>query len=81
MIKKKLSVSLFYSFLFFFISLQSLYATRKSIREILLAGEITNPDNEISGMDWYKEQLYLLPENATDYLFIIPKKQIEEHLL
>ena len=81
MIKKKLSVSLFYSFLFFFISLQSLFATRKSIREILLAGEITNPDNEISGMDWYKEQLYLLPENATDYLFIIPKKQIEEHLL
>ena len=76
MIKKKLSVPIFYSFLFFFISLHSLSATRKSIREIVLEGEITNPDNEISGMDWYKEQLYLLPENTTDHLFMIPKKQI-----
>ena len=81
MIKKKINVSIFYSFLFFFISLNSLNATKKSVREILLAGEITNPDNEISGMDWYKEQLYLLPENAIDHLFIIPKKQIEEYLL
>ena len=32
-------------------------------------------------MDWYKEQLYLLPENATDHLFIISKKQIKEYLL
>ena len=81
MIKKKINVSIFYSFLFFSISLNSLYATKKSVREILLAGEITNPNNEISGMDWYKEQLYLLPENAIDHLFIIPKKQIEEYLL
>ena len=80
MIKKK-NVSIFYSFLLFLISLNSVYATEKSVREILLAGEITNPDNEISGMDWYKEQLYLLPENAIDHLFIIPKKQIEEYLL
>ena len=81
MIKKKINVSIFYSFLFFSISLNSLYATKKSVREILLAGEITNPNNEISGMDWYKEQLYLLPENAIDHLFIIPKKQIQEYLL
>jgi hypothetical protein len=81
MIKKKINVSIFYSFLFFLISLNNLYATKKSVREILLAGEITNPDNEISGMDWYKEQLYLLPENAIDHLFIIPKKQIQEYLL
>ena len=83
MIKKKyiFSICFFYSFLFFFISLTSLYATKKPIREILLAGEITNPDNEISGMDWYKEQLYLLPENATDHLFIISKIQIKEYLL
>ena len=83
MIKKEyiFSICVFYSFLFFFISLNSLYATKKPIREILLAGEITNPDNEISGMDWYKEQLYLLPENATDHLFIISKKQIKEYLL
>jgi len=81
MIKKKINVSIFYSFLFFLISINNLYATKKSVREILLAGEITNPDNEISGMDWYKEQLYLLPENAIDHLFIIPKKQIQEYLL
>ena len=83
MIKKEyiFSICVLYSFLFFFISLNSLYATKKPIREILLAGEITNPDNEISGMDWYKEQLYLLPENATDHLFIISKKQIKEYLL
>ena len=83
MIKKEyiFSICFFYFILFFFISLNSLYATKQPIREILLAGEITNPDNEISGMDWYKEQLYLLPENATDHLFIIPKRQIKEYLL
>ena len=83
MIKKEyiFSICFFYSFLFFFISFTSLYGTKKPIREILLAGEITNPDNEISGMDWYKEQLYLLPENATDHLFIISKIQIKEYLL
>ena len=81
MIKKEyiFSICFFYSFLFFFISPNNLYATNKPIREILLAGEITNPDNEISGMDWYKEQLYLLPENATDHLFIISKIQIKEY--
>ena len=83
MIKKEyiFSICFFYSFLFFFISPNNLYATNKPIREILLAGEITNPDNEISGMDWYKEQLYLLPENATDHLFIISKIQIKEYFL
>ena len=83
MIKKEyiFSICFFYSFLFFFISHNNLYATNKPIREILLAGEITNPDNEISGMDWYKEQLYLLPENATDHLFIISKIQIKEYFL
>ena len=83
MIKKEyiFSICFFYSFQFFFISPNNLYATNKPIREILLAGEITNPDNEISGMDWYKEQLYLLPENATDHLFIISKIQIKEYFL
>lgn len=83
MIKKKyiFNICFFYFFLFFFISPNNLYATNKPIREILLAGEITNPDNEISGMDWYKEQLYLLPENATDHLFIISKIQIKEYFL
>ena len=51
------------------------------IRPISLSGLITNPKQEISGMDWYKDNLFLLPENLGGFLFMIPKNQIQDALL
>ena len=51
------------------------------IRQISLSGLITNPKQEISGMDWYKDNLFLLPENLGGFLFMIPKNQIQDALL
>ncbi|HIB05739.1 MAG TPA: hypothetical protein EYO18_08470, partial [Candidatus Marinimicrobia bacterium] len=41
------------------------------IRQISLSGLITNPKQEISGMDWYKDNLFLLPENLGGFLFMM----------
>ena len=32
-------------------------------------------------MDWYKDNLFLLPENLGGFLFMIPKNQIQDALL
>ena len=48
---------------------------KTKIEQILLEGPIINPKEEISGMDWYKEHLFLLPENQNNYLYVIPKKR------
>ena len=47
--------------------------TKKSIP---LSGIITDPNQEISGLDWYKDNLVLLPENLNGFVFIIPKEKI-----
>ena len=31
-------------------------------------------------MDWYKEHLFLLPENQNNYLYVIPKREIYKSL-
>ena len=51
------------------------------IQKISLSGLITNPKQEISGMDWYKDNLFLLPENLGGFLFMIPKNQIQDALI
>lgn len=45
-------------------------------REIPLAGLITDPKQEISGLDWYEDNLVLLPENLGGFLFMISKDKI-----
>lgn len=45
-------------------------------KNIPLNGLITNPKQEISGLDWYGENLVLLPENLGGYLFMIPKGEL-----
>ena len=47
-----------------------------SFKEISLKGQITDPQQEISGMDWYKNQLVLLPENLGGFLYMISKQKI-----
>lgn len=45
-------------------------------RNIPLTGLITNPRQEISGLDWYGGDLVLLPENLGGYLFMITKDEL-----
>ena len=57
-----------------------LFGRETFIQEIRLEGLITNPKQEISGMDWYEEKLFLLPENLGGYLFMLSKNEIEDHI-
>ena len=47
---------------------------------ITLNGDITNPDQEVSGLAWYKDNLILLPQYPTDRIYSIPKTQILDFL-
>jgi len=47
---------------------------------ITLNGDITSPDQEISGLAWYKNNLILLPQYPIDKIYSIPKQQIIEFL-
>jgi len=47
-----------------------------SIKLIELEGLITDRGQEISGMDWHEERLFLLPENLGGFLFTITKIDI-----
>ena len=67
-------------FLFNFTFFSNLLAKKLKTEQILLEGPIINPKEEISGMDWYKEHLFLLPENQNNYLYVIPKKEIYKSL-
>ena len=57
-----------------------LFGGNNAIQEIELEGIITNPKQEISGMDWYKDNLFLLPENLGGYLFMVTKNDIQKQL-
>ena len=57
------------------------YAKTVKVQEIFLSGDITNPNNEISGMDWYRDYLYLIPENLNNFIYVIPKFDIDNYIL
>tara|TARA_X000000950_G_scaffold40516_1_gene44070 strand:- start:6822 stop:7763 length:942 start_codon:yes stop_codon:yes gene_type:complete len=57
-----------------------LFGGNNPIQQIELKGTITNPKQEISGMDWYNDNLFLLPENLGGYLFMVKKKEIQKQL-
>ena len=46
------------------------------VQEIKLSGLITDKKQEISGMDWYQDRLFLLPENMGGFLFSISKGEV-----
>ena len=43
---------------------------------ITLNGDITSPDQEVSGLAWYNDNLILLPQYPEDRIYSIPKQQI-----
>ena len=62
--------------LILFLSLIQIFGQEKNIEEIYLEGLITDKKQEISGMDWYQDRLFLLPENLGGFLFTISKIEI-----
>ena len=62
--------------LILFLSLIQIFGQEKNIKEIHLEGLITDKKQEISGMDWYQDRLFLLPENLGGFLFTISKIEI-----
>ena len=63
------------SYLFVFL-ISSGAAGEIQYQPILLSGLITNPKQEISGMDLYNDQIMLLPENLGGFLYMISKDEI-----
>ena len=47
---------------------------------ITLNGDITVPDQEISGLTWHEDDLILLPQYPKDVIYSIPKSQILEFI-
>ena len=47
---------------------------------ITLNGDITNPDQEISGLAWHNDNLILLPQYPSNKIYSIPKQQIIDFL-
>ena len=62
----------------FLLSICLTYSFSQELREkiIPISGIITDPNQEISGLDWYKDNLILLPENLNGFVFIISKEKI-----
>ena len=67
-------------FLLILLFFSTLLANELKVEQIFLEGSILNPKEEISGMDWYKEHLFLLPENQNNYLYVISKVEIYKSL-
>ena len=45
-----------------------------------ISGPMKNSDEEISGMDWYNNNLIMLPENLNGYAFAIKKSDLDSRI-
>jgi len=66
--------------LFFMISCSNKMSKEIEPIFIKIDGQIKNSDEEISSMDWYKDNLCLLPENLNGYIFFINKSEIDSRI-
>ena len=57
-----------------------LFSDEIAVKEIPLKGLITDRQQEMSGMDWYGNNLFLLPENLGGFLFVISKDDIYQSI-
>ena len=58
------------------VSISLIFGKEVKVQEIQLSGLITDKKQEISGMDWYQDRLFLLPENMGGFLFSISEGEI-----
>ena len=47
---------------------------------IKISGPMADKKQEISGMDWYENNLFLLPENLNGYVFLINKSDLDSRI-
>mgnify|MGYP001186866051 FL=1 len=77
MIKMKIS-------LLFLIALMFSCSTKQTVERtptlLKIGGPMKNSDEEISGMDWYNDNLILLPENLNGYVFAIKKTELDSRI-
>ena len=77
MIKIKIS-------LLFLIALMFSCSTKQTVERaptlLKIGGPMKNSDEEISGMDWYNDNLILLPENLNGYVFAIKKTELDSRI-
>ena len=68
--------------LILFLLLIAISCSFKQIQEktpimLKISGPMKNSDEEISGMDWYNDNLIMLPENLNGYAFAIKKSDLD----
>ena len=77
MIKMKIS-------LLFLIALMLSCSTEQTVERtpslLKIGGPMKNSDEEVSGMDWYNDNLILLPENLNGYVFAIKKTELDSRI-
>ena len=73
---KKLNILILFSLL---IAISCSFERTQEKTPIMLkiSGPMKNSDEEISGMDWYNDNLILLPENLNGYAFAIKKSDLD----
>ena len=77
MIKMKISFLFLIALMFSCSPEQTLERTPTLLK---IGGPMKNSDEEISGMDWYNDNLILLPENLNGYVFAIKKTELDSRI-
>ena len=71
-------------YLLFLIAMMFSCSSKQTIERIpkllKIGGPIKNSDEEISGMDWYNDNLIILPENLNGYVFAIKKSELDSRI-
>ena len=67
-------------FMIFVISCSKKISQEVSPYYIKINGPMADRKQEISGMDWYEDNLFLLPENLNGYVFLIKKSELESRI-
>ena len=67
-------------FMIFVISCSKKISKEVSPYYIKINGPMADRKQEISGMDWYEDNLFLLPENLNGYVFLIKKSELESRI-
>ena len=70
--------------LLFLVALMLSCSTEQTVERtptlLKIGGPMKNSDEEISGMDWYNDNLILLPENLNGYVFAIKKSELDSRI-
>ena len=67
-------------FMIFVISCSKKISKEVSPYYIKINGPMADRKQEISGMDWYEDNLFLLPENLNGYVFLIKKSELDSRI-